>query len=232
MDAKICGITNLEDARAAAAAGAAYVGLIQAESPRRVALEMARVIVTALPATTTPVLVFRDAGLPQVLAAVAATGARWVQLHGQESPRYVAALREAHAAQCPGGQGLRVVKTWEVAAEADADGLATLDGLRAYLDELAGLTGAPAQRNLDAVLLDAPKGRAHPGFDGLAAASRAAAALGCTVWCAGGLTAENLAGVLPKLACSVVDVASGVEAAPGRKDHVAVARFVAVARQG
>lgn len=232
MDAKICGITNLEDARAAAAAGAAYVGLIRAESPRQVPLDTAREIVTALPATTTPVLVFRDAAVPEVLAAVAATGATWVQLHGQESPRYIAALQEAYAAQRPRGPALRIVKAWEVEAVADADVSATMGGLRAYVDELGRLADAPAHRNLDAVLLDAPKGRVHPGFDVLGAASQAAAALGCTVWCAGGLTAENLAGVLPKLACSVVDVASGVEAAPGRKDHAAVARFVAVARQG
>lgn len=231
MDAKICGITNLEDALAAATAGAAFVGLIRAKSPRQVVLEAAREIVAALPATTTPVLVFRDAPVAEALGAVTVTGATWVQLHGQESPRYVADLREAYARQCSGKPALRIVKAWEVEAGADTDVSVTMGALRAYWDEVGRLAGAPAGCNLDAVLLDAPKGRPHPGFDALGAASRAAAALGCRVWCAGGLTAENLAGVLPRLTCSVVDVASGVEAAPGRKDHAAVARFIATARQ-
>jgi phosphoribosylanthranilate isomerase len=89
---KICGITNVEDALAAADAGADAIGLVFAESPRRVTLETARRIVSALLPFVCPVGVFVDAPGEEVIWTAGEAGLHCVQLHGDESPDYVRAL--------------------------------------------------------------------------------------------------------------------------------------------
>src|SRR4051812_29552589 len=85
---KICGITRIEDARAAAASGADAVGLIfYRPSPRYVTPEQARAIVDSLPAFVTPVAVFVNPSREEVEAAIGA-GADMLQFHGDESPEF------------------------------------------------------------------------------------------------------------------------------------------------
>lgn len=85
---KICGITNLADARAAVDAGADAIGLVFADSPRRIDAEMARSIVAELSPATVFVGVFRDALLDVVNRVADQVGLDCVQLHGTESPEF------------------------------------------------------------------------------------------------------------------------------------------------
>jgi len=89
---KVCGITRVEDALAAAAAGADAIGLVFAESPRKVSLETARLIVSVLPPFVCAVGVFVDATKARILKTIDAVGLHCVQLHGKESPRFVSSL--------------------------------------------------------------------------------------------------------------------------------------------
>lgn len=90
---KVCGITAPDDALAAAAAGADAVGLIFAESPRRVTIEAAAAVVAVLPRGVRAVGVFRAAPPTDVLRTVRAAGLGGVQLHDPESPVAVAEIR-------------------------------------------------------------------------------------------------------------------------------------------
>jgi phosphoribosylanthranilate isomerase len=212
MQVKVCGITTRDDARAAAEFGADFVGLIRAGGQRQVALEAAQEIVASLPAKTTPVLVFRDAGLEEMCAALEVTGARWVQLHGAEPVTLVRELMQ----RVP---GVNVIRAWEVAA-ASAD-----EGLAEYVKEAAG-----AGVRFRAVILDAPKHRRHPGYACLGGVSRRCRGLADAMWCAGGLTVDNVEAAVRAGRYDGVDVARGVESRPGVKDREAMARFIAAAK--
>jgi len=212
MRVKICGLTNVDDALATARAGADFTGLILAPSIRQVQAETAREIVCLLPPPIQPVLVFRDAAVEEVLAAAAATGAYWVQLHGREPVTYLQAL----LAQRP---DLRIIKAWEISGPADGDALLT------FIDNSRAAGACPS-----VALLDVPKGGSHPGADCLTAVARRVATRPPEVWCAGGLTPANVAPLVASGAFAGVDVAGGVEAEPGRKDHAALSAFVRAAR--
>jgi phosphoribosylanthranilate isomerase len=85
---KICGITSLEDAVAACAAGVDWIGFVFADSPRAVTPKHARTIVERLPRPVRTVGVLRDAPLEQARRAAARSGVEWIQLHGSETPEY------------------------------------------------------------------------------------------------------------------------------------------------
>lgn len=207
MHLKICGITNEADARVAADAAADFIGLIRAASPRQVSLDIARQIVTTLPSSTTPVLLYRNAPVDEVVTGLEVTGCQWVQLHGDEP---VSLLREVQDRVA----GVQMIKAWSVTTPADGA------ALRAYVDE-----AAQGGVRLAVVLLDAPKGGPHPGYEALAAMSRVLQRRPPAVWCAGALTPDNVAAALALGDYDGVDVASGVEASPGQKDADAVRRF-------
>lgn len=123
---KICGVTNVEDAMAAAVEGADYVGLIFAKSPRKVDVVTAREIVRSLPKDVTPVGVFQDQPMDEVRAILQQTGITIAQLHGAESPDYAATL------------GFNVIKSFETYSDA------TLEELRKY-DTFAFLLDVPKE---------------------------------------------------------------------------------------
>ena len=102
---KVCGITNPSDARGAADAGADAIGLIFAKSPRKVGVEEAREIAAALPEGVLKVGVFVDADPDEVLRMAREAGLDLAQLHGDETPETVAAIR---------GAGLPVMKALRV----------------------------------------------------------------------------------------------------------------------
>jgi phosphoribosylanthranilate isomerase len=187
---KICGITNLDDALMAAALGAHALGFIfHPKSPRKVAPEDARQIIRQLPPLVLSVGVFVDVPLAAVQEVAARVGLDWVQLHGTESPEYCRNL------------GRRVIKGFRVQ---DAGSLA----------ELGRYQGA-----VQAFLLDTYKkgqaGGTGEVFDWhLAREARQSG----PIILAGGLTAANVAQAIVTAQPQAVDVASGVEAAPGRKD--------------
>lgn len=199
---KICGITNLEDAQLAAACGADAIGFVFADSLRRVAPEKAGEIMAQMEPFVTGVGVFVDAAVDEVRGALQVSGCMVAQLHGNEGEDYIQALS-------PYG----VVKALRVGEKLDAG--------RAGRYKKAG-----------AILLDTyvpgQAGGTGRRFD-LAVAGQMVRG-GWRVIVAGGLTPENVGEVVASVRPYGVDVSSGVEAAPGRKDHDKVARFVAAVR--
>jgi phosphoribosylanthranilate isomerase len=200
---KICGITSPEDARAAAAAGADAIGLVfWPGSPRALDVEAARRVADAVPPLVLRVGVFVDAPASEIDRVAAVVGLDVVQLHGSEMPE---------ACRLP---GRRVLKALRVGEAFDPE-----QALR-YEGRAAGL------------LLDAAVG-ALPGGSGRSFDWSQAAALRPRVgflMLAGGLTAANVGDAIARVRPDAVDVSSGVEVAPGRKDREKMRAFVAAVR--
>ena len=196
MFLKICGLTNGADAAHAAAEGATALGVIFApSSPRCVSPDTARDIVEAVPAHVPVVGVFVDAPIEEIVATVAHSGIRVVQLHGDEPERYAAALK------------MPLLRAAGVDVILDSWPTATL-----LLDAMSG-----AQRGGTGQRVDWEKAAAI--------ASRRKTVL------AGGLTPDNVADAIAAVRPFGVDVSSGVEASPGRKDRDKVSRFLENARE-
>ncbi len=212
MRVKICGVTNVPDALAASRAGADYVGLIRAPGPRQVTLAAAGQIVAALPRSVTPVLLFRDAPLDEVCAALENMPVGCVQLHGCERIDYLTALATAEPR-------VRLIRAWNVA------GPHAWDDLPAYLT-----AAAQAGIDFEAIILDTPKTGPHPGFACLGDVARRCRGLAARIFCAGGLTPENVSAALSTGPFDGADVSRGVETRPGVKDHAAIAEFIQRAR--
>jgi phosphoribosylanthranilate isomerase len=208
MEVKICGVCRPEDAACAAAAGADAVGVVLARGlARSLALDEAAAVLAEAGALLR-VGIFVDAAAGEVAATALRLGLDAVQLHGTETPDAVAALRAAGPWQ--------VRKALRPRSGAEFRTLAA-----AY----AGVAGA--------LLVDGWSGAA-PGGSGArfpwdeVAAHRGGVELPLHV--AGGLTPENVAAVVRLLRPAGVDVSSGVEAAPRRKDPDLVRAFVVRAR--
>jgi phosphoribosylanthranilate isomerase len=199
---KICGITNPKDARVAADAGADAVGFVFAESPRRVDAEKARRISIALPENVIRVGVFVDEEPAEVSRISREVGLDLAQLHGDEPPETVTALREA---------GVKVMKALRV------KDVATLDALDEY--------------EADLFLLDAYSARARGGtgerFDwGVAKSLRGRD----NIVVSGGLGPENVREAVELFEPFGVDASSSLEDGPGRKNGELVRRFVLAAK--
>jgi phosphoribosylanthranilate isomerase len=212
---KICGITCLEDALACAEAGADALGFIFVEgTPRYVTPDRAAAIIRRLPPFVTPVGVFWDHPAGHVKAVAEACGLRALQFHGDESPEDLAQY------------GLPVIKTVKLPP---ASAASEADALRVFRLALP--------RPAAAVLLDSAarwsEGEAREPVEWGAAAAIAAAcrAEGRPVILSGGLTPDNVARAVAVVKPYAVDVNSGVEAEPGRKDLRRVRRFIAEARR-
>jgi len=121
---KICGITRREDALWAARCGADFLGLVFAESPRRVDYEQARRILDGFPYPVTWVGVFKDDPVGEVVETARGLSLGWIQLHGSEGLRYVQALQ---------GE-FRVLKAFEVQQETSAEELEDYPGEYILLD--------------------------------------------------------------------------------------------------
>ncbi len=199
---KICGITDTGDARVAADAGADAVGLVFAESPRRVRVEEARRISMALPESILRVGVFVDEEPAEVLRISREVGLDLAQLHGDETPEDVTVVREG---------GVKVMKALRVKSAAS---LAELDGYEA-----------------DLILLDAHSAKAWGGtgerFDwGVAKSVRGRD----NIVVSGGLGPENVREAVEFFEPYGVDASSSLEDEPGRKNGERVRRFVLAAR--
>jgi phosphoribosylanthranilate isomerase len=201
LSVKVCGVTNRDDAAAVARAGADFIGFILAPSPRQVSVDAVRDIMGVLPAPVEPVLVFRGAPVEEVFAALDATHCRWIQIHGHESVAYLGRLLAARP-------HLRLIRAWEIETPESGDALAL------YLRQ-----AREAGVRIDVVLLDAPKGGPHPGFERLGDISHACCARPPAVWCAGGLTPGNLGTAVPSGHSTPMTWPAGVELAPGGKDR-------------
>jgi phosphoribosylanthranilate isomerase len=208
---KICANTSLEDALLAAQAGADAVGFVFAPSPRRVSPTQVAEIVPHLPARLEKIGVFVDASSEEIASTVEACALTGVQIHFDAAPNLPAALRTRF------GPALRILRVLHF-----VPGAPVADRSESDLD-------------LDAVLVDSRTATA-PGGTGktydwsLASKTLFQQAEGRKLIAAGGLTPENVAEAIVTLGPWGVDVVSGVEAAPGRKDPVKVRAFVANAR--
>ncbi|MDG0985157.1 MAG: phosphoribosylanthranilate isomerase [Planktomarina sp.] len=208
--AKLCGLTTPDDIDAAAAAGAAYIGLVFFEkSPRNVAIETARSLAIHAPvglAKVALVVNADDAALDRITDRVPLD---MLQLHGSESPQRVAAVKARY--------GLPVMKALGIASRVDV--------ARAQL--YSGVA--------DQLLLDAkpPEGEALPGGNGLSFDWRLLEGESWSVpWMlAGGLTPDNVAEAVRRSAARQVDVSSGIETAPGQKSAELMAKFVSEANR-
>ncbi len=206
---KICGLKTQADVEAAAAAGAAYIGLnFFPPSPRYVTLEEGRALALSAPPGLAKVALTVDADEAALDAIVEAMPLDMLQLHGHESPDRVAEVRARY--------GLPVMKVLGVRDEGD---LAPLMDFSTVADQ---------------ILIDAkaPKGAVLPGGNGVPFDWRLVAQRRwLRPWMlAGGLTPENVAEAIRLTNARQVDVSSGVESAPGVKDAGRIAAFVAAVR--
>ncbi len=210
IQVKICGLRTAEDVAAAVSAGARYLGFnFFPKSPRSVDAETARALAVDVPAGVAKVALLvnpTDAELDRLIETVPLD---MLQLHGSETPERVAEIR--------GRYGLPVMKVLGVASAEDLD---AIDSYSAVADQL---------------LLDAkpPKDAVLPGGNGLAFDWKLLA--GRKYWTrpwmlAGGLTPDNVAEAIARTGAKQVDVASGVESAPGVKDAGKMAAFIRAAQ--
>jgi phosphoribosylanthranilate isomerase len=194
---KICGITRVTDAVAAAEAGADAIGLVfYPSSPRHVEVEQAQAIMRELPAFVTTVALFVNADASTVAEVVDATGVDLLQFHGDETPEFCAAQRRPW---------LRAVRM-----RADID-------LEDEAERYAGARG---------LLLDAYRPGVPGGTGETFEWSRVPESLGGRVIVAGGLTPSNVGDAIRALRPVAVDVSGGVEADKGIKDPVKIKTFI------
>jgi phosphoribosylanthranilate isomerase len=197
VQVKICGITNIDDALTSVEAGADALGFIFFRgSSRFIDPASAREIIRQVPEKVLKVGVFVNEAPEQVAKIVRETGLTAVQLHGNETPEYCDFVTS------------RVIKAFRIQGE---NSLAELSGYRAsaflldsYVPGQPGGTGAAFNWELAIKAKD----------------------LGHPIILAGGLTPENVADAVAKVRPHMVDVSSGVELAPGRKDHQKVREFI------
>lgn len=204
MKVKICGITNADDAAVALSAGADALGFVFHErSPRAVSPEIVRAIVAGLPPFVLAVGVFVNEPLERVRGIMDDCGLSLAQLHGDENAAFCRELGR------PVLKAIRLKDRASVLALAEFHGRANVRGfvLDAFSEQVYGGTG----QTIDWALA--------------AEAARAAPVL-----LAGGLTPDNVAEAIRVVRPYGVDVSSGVEAKPGKKDPAKVKAFIEAAR--
>jgi len=198
---KICGITSLEDALTAVAAGADALGFVfHSASPRHISPEQAADIIKQLPPFIQTVGLFVNEARDTVNTTADQCGLDIIQLHGEESPGYCDSVRR------------RVIKAYRV------KDISTLDSLVQY--HVSGCL-------LDA-WSPAAHGGTGQTFNWEIAAE--AAKRGHRIVLAGGLTPDNIAEAVRRVNPYAVDVSSGVESSPGHKDAEKIRKFIIQAK--
>lgn len=207
---KICGVTDPEALRAVAQAGAQYVGFVFfPKSPRHLSLEAARALALETPVGLAKVALLVDPDDAALDATLARVPLDMIQLNGRETPERVAAIKAR--------SGLPIMKAVSVATEVD------LPHIAAFAQVADQLLIEPK----------APRDAALPGGNGLTFDWRLIAGRRWSrPWMlAGGLRPETVASAIAVTGAQQVDVSSGVESAPGRKDPARIAAFVAAAQK-
>ena len=200
---KICGVTNIRDARACTELGASMIGLnFYTQGPRYIEPQAARRIVEAIPHSVQAVGVFVDAIADEIRSIANAAGIRCVQLHGDFSPETCREL----------AREFRVIRAFctdarfqpkETALFSECDIL-----VDAYHPNLRGGTGLTCDWS----------------------AARATLPFARFLILSGGLNAQNVGQAIAAVTPHAVDVCSSVESAPGAKDYRAIENFVAAVR--
>jgi len=199
---KICGITNLDDAQAASDAGADALGFMFYESsPRNISLARAGEIAGRISPFVLKVGVFVDPDPDFVLSAITSCGLNLLQFHGEEKPEF-----------CQ-GFGVMTMKAFRIKDAASLEQLPNYGTDAWLLDSyVAGKQGGTGEKFNWDMAIEARK-------------------LGRPVFLAGGLTPVNIGEAVRKVQPYGVDVSSGVESSPGRKDHEKIRAFITAARE-
>jgi phosphoribosylanthranilate isomerase len=202
---KICGVTNLGDAELAVSFGAWAIGLVfYPESPRRCEDEVAAEIGTALKRRTEVVGVFVNAPLEEVVASVEGASLTMIQLHGDEGPLY---CQEAGRRT-----GAKVIKAARIRDSAQIRALSAYKTDYHLLDTFVpGRPGGTGQR------FDWSLAAEHPREP--------------PILLSGGIRPENVAEAVTLVRPFAIDVASGVESSPGRKDPEKLKAFFRAAHE-
>jgi phosphoribosylanthranilate isomerase len=200
---KICGITNLKDARACVELGAGMIGFnFYPQSPRYIEPKIARRIIEAIPSDVCAVGVLVDARAKEIRDAARASGVRCVQLHGRTPPDICRQL----------AREFRVIRAFstdpqfrpeEVCLFGDCDVL-----VDAYHPNLRGGTGLTCDWQT----------------------ARTARSFARFLILSGGLNEQNVGQAIANVEPHAVDICSGVESAPGVKDHRVLKNFVTAVR--
>ncbi len=209
---KICGITNVDDARTVAQAGADAVGLnFYPKSPRYISTDQARAIVQALPEPLVKVGLFVNAEVDTVCRTYDELGLDLIQLHGDELPAFLTQLGDR-----PVMRAFRLDQR-------------QLDPVRQYLDTCGQLDCTPRLVLLDAFVQGEYGGTGELADWTAIQGFQTESSLPPLVL-AGGLTPGNVAEAIRTVRPAAVDTASGVESSPGQKDPAAVEAFIHAAR--
>jgi len=212
VEIKFCGMTRDVDAGYASSLGAAYVGVIFADSPRKVDPAHAAEVLAPARGKAKTVGVFGPASIETVATVAADVALDAVQLHGDPTPGMVERLRPFF-----GGEVWAVVRIAGAALPETATALLNVADavvLDAKVSGQLGGTGTSFDWDSVAKTLERQRIRAH-------------------IVLAGGLNPENVARAVSIVAPDIVDVSSGVESAPGIKDHARMRAFSdAVRRRG
>ncbi|MDD5645521.1 MAG: phosphoribosylanthranilate isomerase [bacterium] len=199
---KICGITNFEDADTACAYGADALGFVFADSPRKIKPDTARSIIKSLPPFVTTVGVFVNEDEKEVRRIADFCDLDYLQFHGDEAPEFCANF------------GRKVIKAFRISGKEN-------------IQEIEKYSAA------DFILLDSydknKRGGTGHAFDwhiisSLRRENR-------PVILSGGLKVGNLIGALMTVKPDAVDVCSGVEKSPGKKDHAKMKDFINLAKK-
>jgi phosphoribosylanthranilate isomerase len=203
---KICGVTNSQDALWAANLGADYIGLnFYAQSPRKVSPKNAKDIVAQLPPFVQSVGIFVNEDLAVITKTIKASAVKTVQLHGQETPEFCDSVKAL---------GVRVIKAISLSGPLNPEELLPFESkvdhflFDTHSAELPGGTG----QTFDWTWLQRVTEITKPWF------------------LAGGLTPDNVAEAIRVTHPPAVDVCSGVERLPTRKDYEAMKRFIQAVR--
>lgn len=200
---KICGITNLGDALIAEVAGADIIGLIFADSPRRVSVDEAVNIINKLPQSVKICALFVNEREEVVRETIARLGrVELLQFHGDETPEY-----------CSRFKGIKVIKAVRIKDEKSLRPIADFKDvdfilLDTYRQDIYGGTGGSFNWDI------AVKAKEH----------------GKPIFLSGGLNAGNVRSAVEKVDPFAVDVSSGVEMSPGKKDPELVRKFISQAK--
>lgn len=196
---KICGITNIDDALAAAEFGVTALGFVFAPSPRQLDPRQAEKIIKNLPPWICPVGVFVNEKANRIIQIANQCRLDWIQLHGEETPEYCHELQ---------AEGLKLVKVLRPREAKDLEIIPEFPAAAIHLDtyhpEISGGIGVVFSWDL----------------------ALAAKEYGKPVILAGGLNADNIAHAIKQVSPYAVDVSSGVEMAPGKKDLEKMRDFI------
>jgi len=187
---KICGITNLNDARAAVDAGADGLGFVFSKSPRRITSEAAKNIISKLPPFICKVGVFVNAGKAEVLKILKKCQLDTLQFHGEESDKYCAFFKK----YC------KIIKAFRIKDDIKKAQIIKYKNVDAYLFDsyVKGIKGGTGHmityKRLENMNFDKP------------------------IIIAGGITAQNFKKICNKLAPFALDISSSIEVSPGKKN--------------